>query len=41
MLDIKENVEHYYCRPRLNGGLVWRREVERLSLLRVRRIRTG
>jgi hypothetical protein len=41
MLDDQANVEHYYCRPRRNGGLEWSREAERPNLLGAREKRTG
>jgi hypothetical protein len=41
MLDDQANVEHYYRRPRRNGGLEWRREAKRPNLLGAREIRTG
>jgi hypothetical protein len=41
MLDDQANVEHYYCSPRRNGGLEWRREAKRLNLLGARETRTG
>jgi hypothetical protein len=41
MLDDQANVEHYYCRPRRNGGLEWSREAKRPNLLGAREKRTG